>query len=71
MIRNRILDPDLDFLLIPDPGVKKAPDLGYAKLPTSSSYAASSSAKICVHFLELPNFVYEKFRKFAEKVIVY
>jgi len=25
--QNRIPDPDLDFLSIPDPGVKKAPDL--------------------------------------------
>jgi hypothetical protein len=25
----RIPDPDLDFLTIPDPGVKKAPDPGY------------------------------------------
>jgi hypothetical protein len=27
-----IPDPDLDFLLIPDPGVKKAPDSGYKTL---------------------------------------
>jgi hypothetical protein len=28
-----ITDPDLDFLPIPDPGVKKAPNPGSATLP--------------------------------------
>ncbi len=33
---SRIPDPDADFLLIPDPGVKKAPDPGSATLLTTA-----------------------------------
>ncbi len=43
MIRDVLQDPDLDFLPIPDPGVKKAPDPGSATLLSRTDYWLLSS----------------------------
>ncbi len=38
--------PDLDFLPIPDPGVKKAPDPGSATLHTNMTHDHNTTTKI-------------------------
>jgi hypothetical protein len=45
MIRDVQPDPDLDFLLIPDPGVKEALDPGVKKARDPGSGSATLSLK--------------------------